>query len=336
MSICIPLIRGATVTPIRRWLRSQGKDPAPFMAQAGLEWLPESDPLLPMPLRGAIRLLVAVAQAEGPDVAWRIVGAGSVAEIGLIGHAALRGPTVREGLLRVVGMMPLHVTHELFSVESVGDALHVRDGWTLNIGSDEVLHLVQQYVAAFVDVVCRSGTSDISSIARVSMIPHPRAGLSHLRPWLGESLQASDNRALDIWVDRDVASRPIPAPVIKAAMESPTADHPLVPHGCGLAGSASVLMGAMLPHTKPTVDKIAAAADLSPRTLRRRLRDEGVSFSDVLENTRARIALERLQSGEVQTLKELSDDLGYANQATLTRAMRRWTGQLPSALLRHR
>ncbi|MEV8468417.1 helix-turn-helix domain-containing protein [Fluviibacterium sp. DFM31] len=332
MSVCIPLIRSATVTPIRRWLRAQGKDPAPFFAQAGLEWVPESDPLVPIPLRAAIRLLVGVAQAEGPNASWRIVRDGSVAELGLIGHAALRGPTVREGLLRVVRMMPQHVTHELFSVEGVGEALHVRDGWTLNIGSDEVLHLVQQYVAAFVDVVCRSGTKDRTSLSRVSMIPHPQAGLSHLRPWLGASLQASANRALDIWVDRDVADRTIPAPVIRAAMEGPTADQPLVPPGCGLAGSAAVLVTAMLPYTKPSVDRIAAAADLSPRTLRRRLRDEGVSFSDVVEQTRARIALERLRDDGVPSLKDLSEELGYANQATLTRAVRRWTGQLPSAL----
>ena len=88
----------------------------------------------------------------------------------------------------------------------------------------------------------------------------------------------------------------------------------------------------MLPRTKPAVDAVAASAGMSSRTLKRRLGEEGTSFSDLVDGTRASTAVARMQEPTPPLLKDLAAELGYANQATLTRAMRRWTGKSPREL----
>ena len=110
-------------------------------------------PPLPIPLRNAIRLLVEVARAEAPDAPYRPARYRSAFEIGFIGAAALDGPTVRAGLRRLAQSMPLHCTHELFTVDTAGSTITVRDGWTMKRGDAETLHYVQQCVAAVLDMI---------------------------------------------------------------------------------------------------------------------------------------------------------------------------------------
>ena len=81
----------------------------------------------------------------------------------------------------------------------------------------------------------------------------------------------------------------------------------------------------MVPRTKPSVDAVAAAAGMSGRTFKRRLNKEGTSFTDLVGGTRAGIAMARLQEPAPPLLRDLAAELGYANQETLTRAVRRWT-----------
>jgi AraC-like DNA-binding protein len=85
-----------------------------------------------------------------------------------------------------------------------------------------------------------------------------------------------------------------------------------------------VLIESMLPRRPATLEVFAKAAGMSPRTLKRRLKSEGTNFSEVLDGTRARVAMRRLDDAVPPSRGALSRDLGYANQETLTRAMERW------------
>ncbi|MBL4558806.1 MAG: hypothetical protein JKP98_22335 [Rhodobacteraceae bacterium] len=97
MAQAIPLIRAAAIAPMRRWLCATGRDPAPYLAQAGLDWVPADDPFVPVPLRGAVGLLAAAAQTGGPDTPWLMLhGQGSV-DLGFVTVAAFRGPTWATG-----------------------------------------------------------------------------------------------------------------------------------------------------------------------------------------------------------------------------------------------
>lgn len=78
-----------------------------------------------------------------------------------------------------------------------------------------------------------------------------------------------------------------------------------------------------------SVEQVARALLVSPRTLRRQLQAEGTTFRDVLESVRARVARELLQRPSI-TVAEVSSRLGYENPPAFTTAFRRWYGVTPT------
>lgn len=112
----------------------------------------------------------------------------------------------------------------------------------------------------------------------------------------------------------------VPGPV------SPRADHELT-RRVRRAVAASLAKG------QPTIARAAEAADISARTLQRRLLDLGLTYSRLLDEVRLETACRLLERSETN-LAEIAAALGYADPANFTRAFQRWTGQTPSAFRR--
>jgi AraC-like DNA-binding protein len=79
----------------------------------------------------------------------------------------------------------------------------------------------------------------------------------------------------------------------------------------------------------PSLESIAKQLAMSPRTLQRRLRDEGVLFNHLLDETRFRAAKSYLAQRDVAGT-EVAYLLGFAEQSSLNRAFKRWSGQTPT------
>ncbi|MNG28149.1 Urease operon transcriptional activator [compost metagenome] len=68
---------------------------------------------------------------------------------------------------------------------------------------------------------------------------------------------------------------------------------------------------------------------MTPRTLHRRLLDEGTTFKQILEDVRHTLAVEHLKAGQL-SIQEIAYSLGYNDVANFRRAFRRWEGVPPS------
>jgi AraC-like DNA-binding protein len=79
------------------------------------------------------------------------------------------------------------------------------------------------------------------------------------------------------------------------------------------------------------VEDVARAHGYSRQTLYRRLKAEGATFEEVLDDLRRRLAL-RLIREEGLPVKEAAWRLGYSDPAAFSRAFKRWTGASPSDL----
>jgi len=79
-----------------------------------------------------------------------------------------------------------------------------------------------------------------------------------------------------------------------------------------------------------SLDDVARAMRVSTRTLKRRLADQGTSFTDVLDEVRRQRALLLLDDRRLG-MGDVAGRLGYSDVANFTRAFRRWTGQTPAA-----
>lgn len=76
--------------------------------------------------------------------------------------------------------------------------------------------------------------------------------------------------------------------------------------------------------------EVARLLGCSPRTLRRRLADEGATYSALVDAYRRDRAVLLLRQG-VLGLDEIAAELGYSDAANFSRAHRRWRGRAPRA-----
>lgn len=81
------------------------------------------------------------------------------------------------------------------------------------------------------------------------------------------------------------------------------------------------------------IDAVARELGYSRQTLYRRLKAEGVTFEEVLDGLRRRVAL-RLLCDEGLSVKEVAWRLGFSDPAAFSRAFKRWTGAAPKAARR--
>ncbi len=78
------------------------------------------------------------------------------------------------------------------------------------------------------------------------------------------------------------------------------------------------------------IDTISKIIGIRPRTLQRRLAQEGVTYSRLIDEIRFNTAMPLLKDTESKLI-EIAFDLGYSDPAHFTRAFQRWTGFSPSS-----
>jgi AraC-like DNA-binding protein len=79
----------------------------------------------------------------------------------------------------------------------------------------------------------------------------------------------------------------------------------------------------------PDIDYVASKLGMSVRTLRRRLKEEGSSYRELLDEIRYGLAREYLANTQLP-IDEVSRLLGYTEAGNFSHAFRRWSGISPS------
>lgn len=81
----------------------------------------------------------------------------------------------------------------------------------------------------------------------------------------------------------------------------------------------------------PTLAAIARMLDVSDRSLRRQLREQGISFRGLLDELRMQIAMKYLRTTKLAN-EDIALALGFSDAANFRRAFRRWTNKSPSEI----
>jgi AraC-like DNA-binding protein len=81
----------------------------------------------------------------------------------------------------------------------------------------------------------------------------------------------------------------------------------------------------------PTLAAVAELLEVSDRSLRRQLREQGISFRGLLDELRMQIALKYLRTTKLAN-EDIALALGFSDSANFRRAFRRWTNKSPSEI----
>lgn len=79
---------------------------------------------------------------------------------------------------------------------------------------------------------------------------------------------------------------------------------------------------------RATLEHLAATFGMSPRRLQYQLEEHGLSFREVLDDVRLKLAREYLQDLNMSII-DVAFLLGYSEQSPFQKAFKRWTGQTP-------
>ena len=199
------------------------------------------------------------------------------------------------------------------------------------IGSNsETKHTLLQYAAAMIDRILSMGDSPPPRFASIEIPPHPVHKVEHLRRWFGDRVIEADSRGITVLIEDQIMERAF-GKVARDRLNPRALDgRASLRGGETFSDSVKAFLNLMVENDEAlNMKRVVAAAGLSARTFQRQLAEEGASFSDLLADVRRSETLKRLKEQNL-TIAAIASDLGYSDQATFTRAFRRWTGVPPS------
>ncbi|HEX9105298.1 MAG TPA: AraC family transcriptional regulator ligand-binding domain-containing protein, partial [Polyangia bacterium] len=250
---------------------------------------------------------------------------------GLVGLAAMTAPTVRAALERVARFAPTRSSALALELTVDGNRAFVIVDELASLGGAQDTILLALAVGAWQLATTLTGRSIDGQVDFAFAEPAYFARLRHLVPFTARFGTTRHRLSFD------AALLDLPLPTADLAAER------LLSHHLERELQAQAKLervSARVRHTLVrsdggfrTLDEVAAALHVSPRTLRRQLAVEQASFSDLLEEERRERALVLLR-GSSHTLEEITEQLGYSDVANFARAFRRWTGQTPGTFRR--
>ena len=246
---------------------------------------------------------------------------------GALGFAMVSSPNARSALDVTLRYFQLTFAFTRFHVEDQGAQTHI----TLDESSlpeDVRAFIVERDAAALVTIQrdlfsSRPVLQGLRFTRRAPVDAQAYASFYGVEPVFG----ASSNVAT---MDRSVLMEPLSqgnALAFKAAQAQCSDLLERHRSGAGLAAKVKSLLtrqGAGM----PGMDEVADALCMTPRTLRRRLLEEGATFLRLREEVR-RATAEELLSGGALSVENIADHLGYAEPTCFINAFRRWTGETP-------
>lgn len=268
----------------------------------------------------------ALYDLSPPDVGLRFANETPVHEYPIYTLVALHSPNVRTALEKIARYKRLCGLTEV-SVEHQAGEVAVKTTW---------IHTTRTTPALLVDVVLASQLALLRRGAGYALAPkrvellRKRAGEVQLQRFFGCPIrfEASrdalvlEERSLEIpFITRNDDLLAALLPGLEAQL-APLLDHSFI------ATVRSTVVRRMRGE-KPSVEKIARELSMSPRTLQRRLMEQGVSYQTLLDQVRHTTALSLLRMKTVD-VSEIAFLLGFEEINSFSRAFRVWEGTTPN------
>lgn len=274
--------------------------------------------------------LIWIAKTESQDdaFAFHLVEHIHPSYFGALGYAWLTSATLRKAFQRLVRYQQVISDDALVSLEETGDSLKVLLDWRADRERDPALS--ERVRLTNVVKLCRMNLGDSFKPEKVTFMQEepkkPAAYYTYFRCELEFGAPASF-----VLIDSGTAEKALPGynPQLEQLLEKQIIEYLARLNKNDIVGRTKSIIFEQLPSGHVTLEEIAARLCISDRTLRRRLKDAGVSFKSLLAETRKELG-ERLIQDSSLSLTEIAFTLGFSDSSSLSRAYKGWTGQSPS------
>lgn len=314
----------------------RGADASALMAAAGFDptWL--HDPDARMPLAVEHRLWEGAALRTG-DACFGLRTAARIRPgvFQVLDYAVRTAPDLHTALLRLARYNRL--VHDVAQFDIVAQGETVRIEHRFGGGADvrPCRHATEFTLASL--VVVASQISGTPVAARAVAFAHAWPGDESAYRAVFGVRPCFDAPVSCVVLDADVLRRPIPtADPELSRIVTAHAERLLAlwePAAATLRARVRRELVQGLGRGAWSLAHVARALGMSERTLQRRLRAEGIGFTDLLDEVRRELAHQYLANRQL-ALGEIAFLLGFSEPSALHRAFKRWTGMTPSAARR--
>jgi AraC-like DNA-binding protein len=309
-------------------VRSRGADVPAWLAQSGVSEAQLDDAAHALPYGVFRRLVLDSLLVTGEPALGLFVGQRLQANMhGILGYAALSSGSLREALALFERFVALRIPVLAISSEPRAREVRVRVRELRPLGDIQrpVLEAVLMAVKNILDFITMGGCRIVSvafpfeepeyaELARELL----RCEVRYRQPWAGFTLPRdgldTPLRMADAGAFRQAAA------ILERELERLEANET---HAGRVRRLLLEGQGGF-----PSLHVAARTLHMTPRTLHRRLIDEGTSYRDLLAEVRHTLALEHLKAGR-SSIDEIAYMLGYSDLANFRRAFKRWEAVPP-------
>ena len=331
-----PLIRAASLRGFGALVTELGGDPARLLQRFDIaaEVLEHDDGLLSITAHDRM-LDAAAAELDCPDFGLRLAERQDLTILGPVARAVATSATATEALDAAARFLFVHSPVLTIGID---DDPWGRRGVVALTYRKEVSEspYSPQAIELGLGVFYRVALQLLGESTGLRSVEIPHGPLSPVDRYL-------DFFSADVKFDRPVSALCADVRVLDSAFE--TADEEIrraaVEHLTGaysdpadsIATQVRRVVSESLPGPVPPLSEVARTLHLHPRTLQRRLVVVGTSFGQVVDDLRRDRAHRYITTTDL-SLAQVADLVGFAEQSTLSHAVRRWFGLSPGELRR--
>ncbi|WP_425101965.1 AraC family transcriptional regulator [Tropicibacter sp. S64] len=327
-------VRASFLAALITRFEAQGRSAQPLLNRIGISAAQLSDPYGAIPLPLFVKFLEAAADMADDPVLGARIGAGlTAADMGPVGLILSLSGSVDRGMNRIARYVNALQSGTQSQWVQDGDrfifSYRIADGgiWPRRQDAEFSLSSTTQVIrdnfsSRFAPLEVHfehSAPDDSQTLSRMF-----RAPVRYLQPINRLVIAQAD--AVRVLRQEDVG---LLDTLERHVRDLIGAVHPLPEGAGGTSAAARAVINASLGLSTVTLDRVAAALHIGPRTLQRRLAAESTSLRDLLADLRhARAA--RLLALPGARVGQVAQALGYTDPTAFWRAWQGWTGETPT------
>jgi AraC-like DNA-binding protein len=310
---------------------SKGADRTTLLAHAGADAASLQDRDNRLPFSQYVALMRAAKEATADQALalnfGQAVDAADISIVGLIGQASetmLDGFTQLNRYVRLIADIHLNGA-DRFLMKRDAHGLWFTDSRPNPNAFPELTE------SAFSHVVTWSRRSSVPNWIKEVCFTHPRPAYAadYERVFEVTVMFSSDRNAMRM--EEDIVAHKLgglPRYVFGVLTEHADALIKKMEDAQTTRGEVESLLMPILHKGEATMEAIATKLGVSRQTLYRNLKEEGVTFEQVLDELRHRLAVEYMR-GQKTSVNETGYLVGFSDPAGFSRAFKRWTGKSP-------
>jgi AraC-like DNA-binding protein len=250
--------------------------------------------------------------------------------VNLFGYLMLSSATVGAGIERVARYQQVLTSMSWIQLDTESDP--ARLGIGAAEGSDESQMIQAEYVAGLIPRVM-GWVSEADVVPEAASFRHAARGpLADYARVLRCDVEFGSERNELVFSAETLARPSRHADETVARLHAEFAERLLTtPGDKEVTHRVRRLLGESLESGAPSLASAARQLGMSPRSLQRRLSDEGTSFRDLLDGLRCEVAREHLERCHTP-IAGVAHLAGFSDVTAFTRAATRWFGETPARL----